>query len=125
MKKKPVVIVGAGLGGLSCAVHLQKKGIPTIVFESAGHVGGRVRSHVNSQGQVRDFGFQVLLTSYPELRQVLDLEKLNLKKFNSGALVVTREQGSIQKFLLSNPLQHPEEIFRAFFPVLFLFLIKL
>lgn len=115
MKKKPVVIIGAGLGGLSCAVHLQKKGIPTIVFESNGHVGGRVRSYVNPQGQVRDFGFQVLLTSYPELRQVLDLERLNLKKFNSGALVVTREQGRIQKFLLSNPLQHPEEIFSGLF----------
>lgn len=115
MKKKPVVIIGAGLSGLSCALHLQKRDIPFTIFESQPHVGGRVQSELTSQNQVRDRGFQVLLTSYPELRQVLDLEKLNLKKFNSGALVASRDGGKIHKFLLSNPLQHPEDIFSGLF----------
>lgn len=114
MKKKPVVIIGAGLSGLSCALHLQKHDIPCVIYESEGQSGGRVQSD-STRPQVRDRGFQVLLTSYPELRHVLDVEKLQLRKFNSGALVASREQGEIHKFLLSNPLQHPEEIFSGLF----------
>lgn len=44
MAKKRVVIIGAGLAGLSAAWHLQKRGISCKVFEKEPEVGGLCRS---------------------------------------------------------------------------------
>jgi protoporphyrinogen oxidase len=48
MMGDPVVILGAGLAGLSAAYHAQKKGLPYLLFEKESRPGGLVRSeHVN------------------------------------------------------------------------------
>jgi phytoene desaturase len=39
---KPVVIIGAGIGGLSAAIHLAAAGRPVIVFEKNSQVGGKM-----------------------------------------------------------------------------------
>jgi protoporphyrinogen/coproporphyrinogen III oxidase len=39
-----VVVVGAGITGLSCAYRLQKLGLDTVILESSNRVGGVVRS---------------------------------------------------------------------------------
>ncbi|MBL7196822.1 MAG: FAD-dependent oxidoreductase [Candidatus Omnitrophica bacterium] len=44
MAKKRILILGAGLAGLSVAWHLQKKGIDCRVFEKESEVGGLARS---------------------------------------------------------------------------------
>ncbi len=44
MTKKKIVIIGAGLAGLSAAWHLQKRGIDCQVFEKESEVGGLCRS---------------------------------------------------------------------------------
>ncbi len=46
--KKPaaVVIIGAGLAGLSAACYLKKQGIQYVILEARDRVGGRVFSHV-------------------------------------------------------------------------------
>jgi len=44
MAKKKVLILGAGLAGLSAAWHLQKKGLNCLVFEKEREVGGLCRS---------------------------------------------------------------------------------
>jgi phytoene dehydrogenase-like protein len=82
----PVLVVGAGMAGLSCAVHLHRKGFPVKIFEAGDDVGGRVRTdEVN--GFLLDRGFQVYLDAYPETGKLLDLEALQLKSFEPGALV--------------------------------------
>ena len=40
----PVIIVGAGMAGLSCAVHLQAAGLKVSLIDSSDGVGGRVRT---------------------------------------------------------------------------------
>ncbi|HEY0701532.1 MAG TPA: NAD(P)/FAD-dependent oxidoreductase [Candidatus Acidoferrales bacterium] len=81
-----VVIVGAGLAGLCCARKLQEKGISFQILEASDGIGGRVRTdHVD--GFLLDRGFQVLLEGYPEARQVLDYQALDLKSFDPGALI--------------------------------------
>lgn len=82
----PVLIVGAGLSGLTCALRLHEAGIPVHVIEASDGVGGRVRTdHVD--GFLLDRGFQVYLSAYPEAGKLLDLEALDLHHFEPGALV--------------------------------------
>lgn len=82
----PVAIVGAGVAGLSCALHLRERGRPVCMLEASDGVGGRVRTDV-VDGFRLDRGFQVLLTAYPEVQRLLDLEALRLGSFFPGALV--------------------------------------
>jgi glycine/D-amino acid oxidase-like deaminating enzyme len=90
----PVVIVGAGLAGLSCAVQLQQLGIETEVLEASDGIGGRVRTDV-IDGFLVDRGFQVILTAYPELHRQFDLQALDLRAFAPGALVWRNGRGSV------------------------------
>lgn len=83
---KDVVIVGAGLAGLTCARRLQAGGLDCVVLEASEAVGGRVRTDL-VEGFQLDRGFQVLLTAYPAARKWLDYERLALKKFSAGARV--------------------------------------
>lgn len=85
-ESKPVIIVGAGMAGLSCAVHLSEAGVPVRVFEASDGVGGRVRTD-EVDGFLLDRGFQVYLDAYPETGRLLDLDALDLKPFEPGALV--------------------------------------
>lgn len=85
---EPVAIVGAGVAGLACALHLHRAGVPVRVFEAAEAPGGRVRTDLVDGFRI-DRGFQVLPTAYPEVRALLDLPALRLGRFAPGAWVRT------------------------------------
>lgn len=104
MPSSPVVIIGAGLSGLACALRLQHKGVPCQVFEGSNCVGGRVRTNVTDGFQF-DLGFQVLLSAYPQTQRTLDYSTLRLKSFLPGALV--RYRGRFHQ--LADPLRSPAE----------------
>ena len=80
-----VLIIGAGLAGLSCARHLADSGVSFQIVEASNDIGGRVRTDEH-EGFLLDRGFQVLLTAYPEAQRTLDYHALDLKKFTPGAL---------------------------------------
>ena len=82
----PVVVVGAGLAGLACALELDAAGVPWQIVEASDAVGGRLRTDV-VDGFLLDRGFQVLLTAYPEATRVLDYDALLLQPFEPAALV--------------------------------------
>lgn len=100
-----VVIVGAGLAGLSCARHLQRAGRRVTVLEGSDGVGGRVRTDV-VDGFRLDRGFQVLLTAYPEIATEVDLVKLQMRYFDAGALV----RGDDKNHVLSDPFRDPKQL---------------
>ena len=79
-----VLIIGAGLAGLSCARHLADSGTSFQIIEAADGIGGRVRTD-RHDGFLLDRGFQVLLTAYPEAQRTLDYHALDLKKFTPGS----------------------------------------
>ena len=80
-----VVVVGAGLAGLSVAVRLRAAGVDVHVAEEAAHAGGRLATE-RVDGFVVDRGFQVLNTGYPRAAD-LDLVALDLGWFWPGAVV--------------------------------------
>jgi len=83
-----VLVVGAGLSGLSCARLLHDAGVDVRVLEASDGVGGRVRTDL-MDGFRLDRGFQVLLTAYEEVRAQVDLGALDLRPFRPGGAVWT------------------------------------
>jgi len=97
-----VVVVGAGVAGMACALELKERGIPCTVVEAAPEPGGRVRTD-QVDGFLLDHGFQIFLTSYPEAQRLLDYKQLELQPFYAGAQV--RFGGAFHK--LADPLRAP------------------
>ena len=100
-----VIVVGAGLAGLTCAKVLSEHGIEVAVFEASDGIGGRVRTD-EKDGFLLDRGFQVYFTAYPVARRHLDHAKLDLRDFDPGA-VVCRDG---DKSVLSDPLRDPKAL---------------
>ena len=104
MKKlnKSFLIVGGGLTGLSAAIELEKNGASATIIEADSRLGGRLKTDIYKGFQL-DRGFQVLLTSYPEVKKMDIKKNLMLKSFNSGALVRSDKSW----LALYNPIAHP------------------
>ena len=81
-----VIVIGAGLSGLACALRLQQGGLAPLVLEAADRPGGRIATD-RVGGFLLDRGFQVLQTWYPQARRLLDFPALDLRAFYPGALV--------------------------------------
>ncbi len=81
-----ILVIGAGLAGLTAARVLTSADVPCTVLERAADVGGRVATD-----SLRDFrldrGFQIFLTAYPDAGALLDYGALRLGKFYPGSLV--------------------------------------
>ena len=84
-----IIIVGAGLAGLTCAKVLAHAGREVLVLEASDGVGGRVRTDIQADYRL-DRGFQVLFTAYPTVQRHLDLAALRLQAFQPGALIAQR-----------------------------------
>ena len=106
----PVIIIGAGMAGLTCANYLHRAGRHVLVLEASDAVGGRVRTDVTPEGFRLDRGFQILLTKYPEVQRLMDYGALDLRAFRSGA-VIRLPDG--RETTLKNPLREPLSAFSA------------
>lgn len=109
-KDTDVIIIGAGLAGLTAAIHLQQKGKSVLVLEAADRPGGRIKTD-EVDGYLLDRGFQVLLAAYPETREMLDYDALKLHSFLPGAMVMN-EKGT---FEVLDPSRVPTAAFKTLF----------
>ena len=103
-----VVVVGAGLAGLTAARWLRRAGLDVLVLEASDDVGGRVRTDV-VDGWRLDRGFQVLNTAYPAVARELDLAALDLRELTRGALL---EAGG-RRSRLADPRRDPRGALRT------------
>jgi phytoene dehydrogenase-like protein len=101
-----VIIIGAGIAGLTAAKVLKAAGKKIKLIEASNTIGGRVQTDA-LDGYLLDRGFQVLLTAYPEVKLFLDYEALDLKKFEPGAIVLN-EKGITE---IGDPLRNPSTLF--------------
>ncbi len=98
-----IVIIGAGLAGLTCARELIREGSHVLVLEAAEQPGGRVRTDMHEDGYRLDRGFQVLFTAYPAAQRHLNFEDLKQRLFEPGALLV--KKGRLYE--IADPLREP------------------
>jgi phytoene desaturase (3,4-didehydrolycopene-forming) len=112
MKTKTVIVIGAGIGGMTAAIHLAKQGFKVTVIEKNDHPGGRC-DRISREGHHFDTGptllvmpllyeseFAALGTS---MREVLDLQRVDPTYhlvFDGGSqLALTSDMKSLQEQL--------------------------
>jgi len=98
-----IVIIGAGLAGLTCARELVREGQRVLVLEAAEQVGGRIRTDMHEDGYRLDRGFQVLFTAYPAARRHLNFENLKQRFFEPSALLISKGR----LYEITDPLREP------------------
>lgn len=81
-----ILVVGGGVAGLNCAVHLHRRSIKFQLIEASDGLGGRMRTDV-VDGFHLDRGFQVFQSAYPEAKVALDYGALDLRPLIPGALI--------------------------------------
>jgi phytoene dehydrogenase-like protein len=101
--ERPVIVVGAGMAGLTAAVALHEAGVPVQILEASDGVGGRIRTDRHPAGHLLDRGFQVLLEAYPFARRWIDLPALAPAPFDAAALIWTGRR----LVPLADPRRHP------------------
>lgn len=104
----PIVIVGAGIAGLLSAKLLHEAGRTVVIVEASDGIGGLLRTD-EVEGFRLDRGFQVLLPALPEVRRVLNYDRLDLRPFFRGAVVMWAGR----QHRLSDPLHHPLAALRS------------
>lgn len=87
---KSVIVVGAGLAGLTCAIYLQRSGISVTLLEASDRVGGRVKSD-RVGGFQFDHGFQVINPSYSEIRRLNALSGIEFNQIFNNLRIIEGE----------------------------------
>jgi monoamine oxidase len=77
--RKHVVVVGAGLAGLSCARRLRQLGFQVTVLEARDRVGGRVLTFREfDDGRYAEAGAEFVASNHSQMRSLVELEPVAL-----------------------------------------------
>ncbi|HUH72785.1 MAG TPA: NAD(P)/FAD-dependent oxidoreductase [Chitinophagales bacterium] len=107
-----VIIVGAGLSGLSAAYQLQQKGYKVAIYEANGKVGGRCKSDY-IDGYILDKGLHFFQKGYTESKNTFDYKPLRMESIYPGAMIHFNNNFH----LVTNPLRNIGDVFSmAFLP---------
>jgi monoamine oxidase len=79
-----VVIIGAGVAGLTAARDLSTAGARVLVLEARGRLGGRVMTHHAAEGPV-ELGAEFVHGAFPEIIGVAQEAGLRLREVGRGA----------------------------------------
>jgi oxygen-dependent protoporphyrinogen oxidase len=96
MGKKSIVVVGAGIAGLTAAYFLKQAGHDPIVLEKSDRVGGRMTTDV-VDGFTIDRGAQFLMDSYSVLTDLLNRVGLSSNFIETSPYLGTVRNGKVRK----------------------------
>ena len=89
-----VVIVGAGMAGLSCALDLRDAGADVVLVEASSRPGGRVRTLTFPDGRWVEAGGEWIDTSHDQVHALL--ARFGLETIGDGAPWWAREAGWVE-----------------------------
>ena len=105
---KKVIVIGAGLAGLSAAITLQNEGVDVTVLESSDRPGGRVTSDV-IDGYICDRGFQLINANYPEIKALEIMKNIDFVTASS-VIEMARNESRIR---IGDPRKAPFSVFNS------------
>lgn len=111
---RPVVVVGAGIAGLTCTYRLVQAGVPAVLYEAQQRTGGRMFSLRDrfADGQVVELGGELIDTPHEKIRALaaeLGIELDDLADEDPGIRTETWHFGGQRRT--------DEEVIAAFRPV--------
>jgi monoamine oxidase len=92
-----IVIIGAGMAGLSAALELKRRGVSYIVLEAAEEPGGRAQTRILPSGVHADLGGHWLHGENTPLKNLLKDYHIPWHKDKAGSLRVY-EDGEVKKY---------------------------
>jgi len=96
-----VVVVGAGMAGLTCALDLRDGGVDVVVLEAGRRPGGRVRTHVFPDGRWVETGGEWIDTAHTNVHALLD--RFGLRTVGDAEPWWEREAGWVDQEGLLRP----------------------
>ncbi|RFS19741.1 protoporphyrinogen oxidase [Chitinophaga silvatica] len=106
MSEQPILIIGAGISGLSIAYHLQQQNIPYLLLEASSRAGGVMTSY-HDQGFEMDAGANTIAAS-PEVLQFFD--ELGLSEYLLQASAASKNRFLVRNGQLHAVSPHPFKI---------------
>jgi hypothetical protein len=97
-----ILVIGAGLAGLSAAITLQEAGAEVRILEASDRPGGRVTSdHID--GYILDRGFQLINANYPEIKRLRVMGEVDFITAPRDVMVSLDDR----KVVLGDPRNNP------------------
>ena len=90
---REVVVIGAGIAGLTCAYRLHKAGVPVRVFEGQKRVGGRMWSLRDRfpEGLVCELGGELIDSNHASLQRLAGELQLSLHDYDKDDAKLARD----------------------------------
>ncbi len=110
----PVLIVGAGIAGLTAAYYLHKSGVPVRIVEASQRVGGRMLSQTNALGTAAtvELGGEFIDSGHKNIRKLA--QELGLVEVD----LFTTDRGLTKDlWFFKNRLVTESELIAAFIPL--------
>lgn len=110
----PVIIIGAGIAGLTAGYRLRQAGIPIRIIEAQNRVGGRMYSLRNffADGQVCELGGELIDTPHVRIQALAQELGITLDDLSADDASLTRET-----FWFDGALRSEKDVVDAFIPV--------
>jgi len=110
----PVLIIGAGIAGLTAGYRLRRAGIPIRIIEAQNRIGGRMYSLRNffADGQVCELGGELIDTGHKHIQALAADLGIMLDDLSKDDSTLARET-----FCFDGAIRSEREVIDAFIPV--------